>query len=126
MRHSKYSGQLGFIVPNIHVTLDHFPITLEISCHFGQCHKRPCFLLVISILYPQAFIKNLVLKVNYTLGISFPHVTSMLLYIILYLGIYKWKVCHIVGCIPIQPSTLHGNHIISIAMPIRSNGFKDC
>ena len=29
----------GLINPKIHVTLD-------ISCYFGQCHKRPCFLLV--------------------------------------------------------------------------------
>ena len=36
----------GRIIPNIHVTLDHFPVTLDISSHFGQCHKRPCFLLV--------------------------------------------------------------------------------
>ena len=45
-RHSKHSRQLGRIIPNIHITLDHFPFTLDISCHFGQCHKRPCFLLV--------------------------------------------------------------------------------
>ena len=45
--HSKHSRQLGCIIPNMHVTLDHFPVTLDISCHFGQCHKRPCFLLVI-------------------------------------------------------------------------------
>ena len=38
--------QLGCIIPNICVTLDHFPIILDISCHFGQCHKRPYFLLV--------------------------------------------------------------------------------
>ena len=37
--HSKHLHQLGHIIPNIHVTLD-------ISCHFGQCYKRPCFLLV--------------------------------------------------------------------------------
>ena len=36
----------GHVIPNIHVTLDHFPITLDISRHFGQCHRRPCFLLV--------------------------------------------------------------------------------
>ena len=36
----------GCIIPNIHVTLDHFPVTLDISCHFGQCHKRLYFLLV--------------------------------------------------------------------------------
>ena len=52
-RHSRHLRQLGRVIPNIHVTLDHFPITLDhfpitldISCHFGQCHKRPCFLLV--------------------------------------------------------------------------------
>ena len=51
--HSKHSHQLGRIIPNIHVTLDHFRVTLDhfrvtlnISCHFGQCCKRPCFLLV--------------------------------------------------------------------------------
>ena len=38
-RHSKHSCQLGRVIPSIHVTLD-------ISCHFGQCHKRPCFLLM--------------------------------------------------------------------------------
>ena len=37
--------QLGCVIPNIHVTLDHFPMTLDISCHFGQCRKRLCFLL---------------------------------------------------------------------------------
>ena len=46
MRHSKHLRQLGCIIPNIYVTLDHFPVALDISCHFGQCHKRPCFLLV--------------------------------------------------------------------------------
>ena len=45
-RHSKHSCQLGCLIPNIHITLDHFPMTLDISCHFGQCHKRSCFLLV--------------------------------------------------------------------------------
>ena len=44
--HSKHLCQHGHVIPNIHVTLDHFPVTLDISCHFGQCHKRPCFLLV--------------------------------------------------------------------------------
>ena len=39
MCHSKHSCQLGCVIPNIYVTLD-------ISCHFGQCYKRPCFLLV--------------------------------------------------------------------------------
>ena len=38
--------QLGCIIPNIHVTLDHFPVILDIFCHFGQCHKRSCFLQV--------------------------------------------------------------------------------
>ena len=38
--------QLGCVISNIHVTLDHFPIKLDISCRFGQCHRRPCFLLV--------------------------------------------------------------------------------
>ena len=38
--------QLGCVIANIHVTLDHFLVTLDISSHFGQCHKRPCFLLV--------------------------------------------------------------------------------
>ena len=38
--------QLGYVIPNIHVTLDHSLVTLDSSCHFGQCHKRPCFLLV--------------------------------------------------------------------------------
>ena len=32
---------IGRVIPNIYVTLD-------ISCHFGQCHKRSCFLLVRS------------------------------------------------------------------------------
>ena len=36
--------QFRCIIPNIHVTLD-------ISCHFGQCHKRPCFLLVNKLYY---------------------------------------------------------------------------
>ena len=36
------SYQHGHVIPNIHVTLD-------ISYHFGQCHKRPCFLLVTRI-----------------------------------------------------------------------------
>ena len=49
MHHSKHSRQLGGVIPNIHVTLDHFPITLDISCHFGQCHKRPYFLLVLLL-----------------------------------------------------------------------------
>ena len=44
--HSKHSCQLGHVIPNIHVILDHFPLTLDISCHSEQCHKRPCFLLV--------------------------------------------------------------------------------
>ena len=26
---------IGRIIPNIHITLDHFPITLDISYHFG-------------------------------------------------------------------------------------------
>ena len=43
---SKHSCQFGCIIPNIHIVLDHFPITLDIFCHFGQYHKRPCFLLV--------------------------------------------------------------------------------
>ena len=47
--HFKHLSQLGGVIPNIHVTLDHFPVTLGISCHFGQCHKRPCFLLVIPL-----------------------------------------------------------------------------
>ena len=46
MRQSKHLRQLGLVIPKIHVTLDHFPVTLDISCNFGQCHKRPCFLLV--------------------------------------------------------------------------------
>ena len=46
MCHSKNLYQFGRVIPNIHITLDHFPITLDISCHFGQCHKRPCILLV--------------------------------------------------------------------------------
>ena len=37
----------GRVFPNIHITLDHFPVTLDIFSHFGQCHKRPCFLLVL-------------------------------------------------------------------------------
>ena len=37
----------GCVILNIHVTLDHFPVTWDISCHFGHCHKRPCFLLVL-------------------------------------------------------------------------------
>ena len=41
------SHQLGRVIPNIHVTLHHFPIALDISSHFGHCHKRPCFLLVL-------------------------------------------------------------------------------
>ena len=41
--------QLGRIILNIHVTLDHFLVTLDISDHFRQCHKRPCFLLVIAM-----------------------------------------------------------------------------
>ena len=40
----------GCVIPNIHVTLDDFSVTLDISCHFGQCHKRPCFLLVKGLL----------------------------------------------------------------------------
>ena len=44
--HSKHLCQLRYVIPNIHVTLDHFPFTLDISCHFQQHHKRPCFLLV--------------------------------------------------------------------------------
>ena len=48
-RHFKHSCQLGCVISNIHVALDHFRVTLDISCHFGQCCKRPCFLLVISI-----------------------------------------------------------------------------
>ena len=46
MSHSKHSRQLGCVILNFHVTLDHFPIILDISCHFGQCHKKPCILLV--------------------------------------------------------------------------------
>ena len=45
-RQSKHFGQLGRVIPNIHVTLDHICVTFNISCHFGQCHKRSCFLLV--------------------------------------------------------------------------------
>ena len=44
--HFKHLRQFRHVIPNIHVTLDHFPVTLDISCHFRQCHKRPCFLLV--------------------------------------------------------------------------------
>ena len=40
----------GSVTSNIHVTLDHFPVTLDISYHFGQCHKRPYFLLVFGCL----------------------------------------------------------------------------
>ena len=36
--HSKQLYQFGHVIPNIHVTLD-------ISCHFKQCHKKPYFLL---------------------------------------------------------------------------------
>ena len=39
-RHSKHLHQFGRVIPNIHVTL-------AISCHFGQCHKRPYFLLMV-------------------------------------------------------------------------------
>ena len=45
------SRQLGRIILNIHVALDHFHVTLDISCHFGQHHKRPCFLLVFVKVY---------------------------------------------------------------------------
>ena len=44
------SCQLGRVILNIHVTLNRFSITLNISCHFGQCHKRSCFLLVYLLL----------------------------------------------------------------------------
>ena len=46
---SFWMRQLGCVIPNIHITLDHFPVTLDISNHFGQCHKKPCFLLVIVL-----------------------------------------------------------------------------
>ena len=36
------SHQFGCIIPNIHITLDIFS-------HFEQCHKRPCFLLVLAV-----------------------------------------------------------------------------
>ena len=39
--HSKHLRQFGRVILNIHVTLD-------ISCHFGQCHKRSRFLLVFT------------------------------------------------------------------------------
>ena len=35
--------QLGRVIPNIHVKLDHFPIKLDISSHFGQCPKDHVF-----------------------------------------------------------------------------------
>ena len=46
--HSKHLRQLGCVIPSIHITMDHFLVILDISCHFGRCYKRPCFLLVLA------------------------------------------------------------------------------
>ena len=54
----------GRVIPNIHVTLDHFSITLDISCHFGQCYKRPCFLLVKTCLQFQFHSKILKIPIE--------------------------------------------------------------
>ena len=57
---------LGCVIPNIHVTLDHFLVILDISYHFGQCHKKPCFLLVhqeIKMIGYSLSIENLELTV---------------------------------------------------------------